>query len=86
MLGDYALALERIHQDPEIMAGKPVIRGTRVPVDRVLGHLAAALDVSDVLRAFPHITLEDIRACLEYAQRELELTQRKRRSKTPQVA
>jgi uncharacterized protein (DUF433 family) len=49
------------------MVGKPVVSGTRVPVELVLRHLAQSLDVGDVLEAFPHLTRDDVRACLTYA-------------------
>ena len=58
---------ERIARDPSVMVGKPVVKGIRVPVELVLRHLAQSLDVGDVLEAFPHLTLEDVRACLKYA-------------------
>ncbi|HET7095142.1 MAG TPA: DUF433 domain-containing protein, partial [Thermomicrobiales bacterium] len=54
---------ERITQDPNIMAGKPVIRGTRMPVQRVLQHLEEN-DRADLFASFPELTEEDVRACL----------------------
>jgi uncharacterized protein (DUF433 family) len=64
--------LERITIDPDVMVGKPVVRGTRVPVEVVLKHLAETLDVAAVLEAFPRLTEEDIKACVDYARRSLE--------------
>ncbi|HZS02989.1 MAG TPA: DUF433 domain-containing protein [Chloroflexota bacterium] len=58
---------QRISQDPRIMVGKPVVRGTRIPVERVIAHLAQTLDVADLLAAYPELTPEDVKACLEYA-------------------
>ncbi len=58
---------DRIEIDAEIMAGKPVIRGTRIPVDRVLRHLQEH-DRADVFRAFPELTDDDVRACVAYAR------------------
>lgn len=58
---------ERIVQDPAIMVGKPVVRGTRIPVERVLAHLADNLDITDLYEAFPRLKPEDVRACLAYA-------------------
>jgi uncharacterized protein (DUF433 family) len=49
------------------MVGKPVVKGTRIPVERVIKHLADNPDVNDVFAAFPHLTLEDVKACLAYA-------------------
>jgi uncharacterized protein (DUF433 family) len=58
---------DRIHQDPQIMVGKPVIRGTRIPVARIVAHLAFTPDFDDVFAAFPRLTMEDVRAALKYA-------------------
>ncbi len=59
---------ERIVVDPEILAGKPVIKGTRIPVELVLKRLAQDLDLHTLLEAYPRLTPEDVKACLEYAQ------------------
>jgi uncharacterized protein (DUF433 family) len=61
----------RIIQDPAIMVGKPVIKGTRVPVESVLLHLADNLDLDDLFEAYPHITRDDVQACLDFASRSL---------------
>ncbi|MBM3119794.1 MAG: DUF433 domain-containing protein [Chloroflexi bacterium] len=63
---------DRIVIDAEIMHGKPVIKGTRIPVYIVLNLLAAGLKPEEVLKEYPDLTNEDILACLEYAA---ELTQ-----------
>ena len=63
---------ERIIQDPNIMVGKPVVKGTRIPVELVLGHLAHNLDLDELFAAYPHLTIEDVQACLAYAQRAVE--------------
>ena len=63
---------ERIIVDPKILAGKPVIKGTRVPVELVLQYLANDPDIKSILAAFPHLTVEDIKACLSYAQELVE--------------
>jgi uncharacterized protein (DUF433 family) len=63
--------LDRIHQDPEIMVGKPVVRGTRIPVERVLAHLEEN-DKADLFEAFPELTEDDVRACLAYARAAIE--------------
>jgi uncharacterized protein (DUF433 family) len=65
---------ERIIIDPKICHGKPVIRGTRVPVVRVLGYLAGGMSFEDVERDFD-LKTEDIRAVLEYAAELLNLEQ-----------
>jgi uncharacterized protein (DUF433 family) len=58
---------ERIVIDPQILAGKPVIRGTRLSVEFVLSLLAAGQSENDLLHNYPGITREDILACLSYA-------------------
>jgi len=57
---------DRVVEDTKILAGKPTVKGTRVPVELVLRHLARTLDIADVLRAYPRLTEDDIRACLEF--------------------
>ncbi|MBI2405244.1 DUF433 domain-containing protein [Candidatus Gottesmanbacteria bacterium] len=57
----------RITIDPKIMVGKPVVAGTRIPVDLVLGKLARNVDVDALLRDYPRLTREDIQAVLQYA-------------------
>ncbi|MBI1789507.1 MAG: DUF433 domain-containing protein [Acidobacteria bacterium] len=49
------------------MQGKPVVRGTRIPVELVLRKLAEGASVEDLLEAYPRLTADDIRACLTYA-------------------
>src|SRR5437660_4401690 len=60
---------ERIVQDPRIMVGKPVVRGTRIPVEKVLDQLAYKPDFAEVFAIWPELTVEDVRACLAYAGR-----------------
>jgi uncharacterized protein (DUF433 family) len=62
---------KRIIQDPEIMAGKPVVKGTRIPVERVIAHLAHNPDLNDLFAAYPELTVEDVKACLAYAHAAL---------------
>lgn len=57
---------ERIQIDPRVCHGKPVIRGTRVPVARVVGYLAGGMGFEDVQKDFD-LTPEDVRAALDYA-------------------
>ena len=59
--------LDRIVRDPAIMVGKPVVRGTRIPVERVLAHLEEN-DRADLFEAFPELTEDDVRACLAFAR------------------
>lgn len=58
---------ERISVDPTVMFGKPVIRGTRIAVDHVLRRLGAGDDVPQILRDYPQLSAEDIRAVQAYA-------------------
>lgn len=59
--------LDRISIDPEVVHGRPAIRGTRVRVSDVLALLAAGADEREILEDYPYLTVEDIRACLAYA-------------------
>jgi uncharacterized protein (DUF433 family) len=59
--------LDRIVVDPKILTGKPVIRGTRISVELVVELLAAGWSHGQILTSYPHLTEEDIRACLAYA-------------------
>ena len=58
---------DRITIAPDVMQGKPVIKGTRITVDLVLRKLAEGASEADLLDAYPHLTIADIRAVLEYA-------------------
>ncbi len=58
---------KRIISDPNICSGKPCIKGTRIPVHLILDLLAAGEDFEGIKKAYPGITDEDIRACLQYA-------------------
>ena len=58
---------ERISIDPKVMAGKPVIRGTRVPAEKVLRELGNGLSYDDILREYPRLTVADIRAVQAFA-------------------
>jgi uncharacterized protein (DUF433 family) len=58
----------RIVLDPAILAGKPVIRGTRLSVDFIIGLMADGWSEPDILRNYPGLTHEDIAACLAYAR------------------
>lgn len=58
---------DRIESNPEVLAGKPVIRGTRLAVEFILGLLADGWAYDDILGNYPGLEIEDIHACLEYA-------------------
>ena len=59
---------DRITADPRIMAGKPVVRGTRIAVSLVLEELAHNPDIEELLAAHPDLTRTDVQACLSYAK------------------
>jgi uncharacterized protein (DUF433 family) len=61
------MAHERIELNPEIMGGKPVVRGTRVPVETILRKLGAGMTSADILAEHPRLTAEDIRAAQAFA-------------------
>ena len=68
--------LDRITSDPKIMVGKPVVRGTRIPVEAVLAHLADNPDLADLFQAYPRLTREDVQACLAFAGERLQVRRR----------
>jgi len=59
---------EHIVSDPQILRGKPCIKGTRIPAALVLGYLASGSHNEAILREFPDLTQEDVAACLDYAR------------------
>jgi len=63
---------ERVVVDPRVLAGKPVIRGTRIAVGLVIDLLAQGRAEADILRNYPGLTHEDVRACLVYASAVLK--------------
>ncbi len=66
--------LERITLDLKVMTGKPVIRGTRLTVQYILGLLAHGATFDEILQEYDGLTKEDILACLAYASKILENT------------
>ena len=58
---------DRISVNPNVMVGKPVVKGTRIPVYAVLDQLSGELDLRDRVGGYPSLTDEDVRACLRYA-------------------
>jgi uncharacterized protein (DUF433 family) len=57
----------RIILDPNILVGKPIVRGTRLAVEFIIDLLAQGWSTDEILRNYPGISLEDIQACLSYA-------------------
>ena len=64
--------LERIIINPDIMVGKPIIKGTRITVGLILDLLAQGIEISEILTDYPHLQKEDIFACLIYAKEAVE--------------
>ena len=58
---------DRIEIDPDVMLGKPLIRGTRIPVELILRKLSDGASDADLLDAYPRLTREDIQAAMRYA-------------------
>ena len=59
---------DRIVRNPEILVGKPVVKGTRIPVEVVLEYLAHNPDFAELFADYPRLTMDDVQACLAYAQ------------------
>jgi uncharacterized protein (DUF433 family) len=67
--------LSRIGLNPEVMVGKPVIKGTRLTVEYILGLLAHGATVPEILEEYKDLAAEDIRACLLFASKSLQDTE-----------
>jgi uncharacterized protein (DUF433 family) len=63
---------DRITIDPRVLAGKPVVKGTRLAVEFIVDLLAQGWTEAQILENYPGITREDIRACLQYASEVLK--------------
>ncbi len=66
--------LEQINMDPNVLTGKPVIRGTRLTVEYILNLLAHGQDAQEIIKEYEGLTLDDIRACILFASKTLENT------------
>ena len=69
----------RITQNPDVMGGKPCIRGMRVTVGMIVGQIASGRDVDDLMAEYPYLQREDVQEALRYAawraeEREVTLT------------
>ena len=58
---------DRIVSDPNVLMGKPAIRGTRISVELILGWLANGWSFDDIIAAYPHIVRDDVLAALAFA-------------------
>lgn len=73
--GDVANWRKRIEEKAEILGGKPVVKGSRLSVEFLLGLMAAGWDQSEILDNYPGLTRDDLLACLQYAKELLETEQ-----------
>jgi uncharacterized protein (DUF433 family) len=64
--------LERVELNPRVCNGKPVIKGTRIPVTVILEHIAGGEPWGKIIENYPELTHEDIQAALLYARASLE--------------
>ena len=64
--------LDRIVIDPKIMVGKPVIKGTRIPVEIILKKLGQNIDTKEIMEDLPRLTIDDIKAAIMYAESLVE--------------
>lgn len=64
---------DHIVTTPEVLHGKPRIRGTRIPVSLILGYLAADSGFDEIMEEFPDLNRDDIIACLDYARELSEI-------------
>jgi uncharacterized protein (DUF433 family) len=67
------IRLDRIEINPKIMVGKPVIKGTRIPVELILKMLSQGIATEEILGEYPQLTKEDIQAALAYGAKALEV-------------
>ena len=58
---------DRIEVNPEVLVGKPIIKGSRISVELILDRLADGWSMEDVLSSYPHISKEDVLAALSFA-------------------
>lgn len=58
---------ERIVCDPNVLGGKPTVRGTRISVEHVLGMIAEGMGEDAICKSYPRLSREDVRACVVYA-------------------
>jgi uncharacterized protein (DUF433 family) len=59
--------VRRIVVNPEILGGKPIVEGTRLSVEHILGLLAHGMSQSDIVKSYPELTIDDVKAAIQYA-------------------
>ena len=66
------VAFDRIELDPKVCNGRPVIKGTRIPVSVILEQIAEGESIDSIFKGYPELTKEDIREALLYARASLD--------------
>lgn len=64
--------MDRIVYDPQILHGKPIIKGTRISVELILQLLYSGMSIDDILQEYPHLHREDVLAAIEFATKSLQ--------------
>jgi uncharacterized protein (DUF433 family) len=72
-----------IASDPAVMDGKPVIKGTRIPVDLILDKLSAKRSLDELLSDYPELTLNQVKDCLRFAAVRVKKKRRSRKTMIP---
>ena len=85
MTKEHPAYADRIVQNSEILVGKPVIKGTRIPVHVILEYLAHNPDFDELFADYPRLTMDDVKACFEYAQTLVEATSKQNELAAPPV-
>jgi uncharacterized protein (DUF433 family) len=60
-------SVRRIVVNPEILGGKPIVEGTRLSVEHILGLLAHGMSQSEIVESYPELTMDDVKAVIQYA-------------------
>ena len=68
----------RITRNPQILGGKPIVRGTRVPVDLIVDFIVNGATPEEFVEDYPDLTIEDVEAALRFAEQELSRTEIRR--------
>ena len=74
---------DRIVQDPAILVGKPVVKGTRIPVEVALEYLAHNPNFDELFADYPRLTMDDVKACFEYARTLVQAAARRDEAAAP---
>lgn len=69
---EHTIFADRIIQDPAILSGTPVVKGTRISVEVVLDYLANNPDFNELFADYPRLTMDDVKACLAFAQAQVK--------------